>query len=155
MSELLLLTLLCISSIPTALSRQKYWKKTTPTLLSNGIQMMELKQFSMFITATCKFAAAGNANDILESTAIYLALTTIENTGFFTNACSNWCKHSAADQTLTNFQADFTHMWKGHDHYISAKAAGYQALLMTHLENKENQSPNVSPSKTKPDAIMH
>jgi hypothetical protein len=45
-------------------------------------------------------------------------------------------------------------MWKGHDHYISAKAAGYQALLMTHLENKENQSPNVSPSKTKPDAII-
>jgi hypothetical protein len=137
MSELLLLTLLCILSIPTALSLQKYWKKTTPTLVSNGIQMMELKQFSMFITAMCKF-------DILESTTIYLALTTIENTGFFTNACSNWCKHSAADQTLTNFQADFTHTWKGHDHYISAKAAGYQALLMTHLENKENQSPNVS-----------
>jgi hypothetical protein len=49
---------------------------------------------------------------------------------------------------LANFTANFTHAWKECNRRISAKAAGYQALLATKEEDKENIGPTVS---SKPD----
>jgi hypothetical protein len=87
----------------------------------------------MHITAAHQFAAtASNENVILESSTIYLALTAIENTeSSLSDACSDWHKHLATDQMLAKFCTDFTHAWHEPDHCISAKTAGYQALLMT------------------------
>ena len=107
------------------------------------------------ITAAHQFAeAAGAANVISEATAIYLALTAIENTGVFIEPCSDWRKHPAGEQSLANFVFDFTHAWKERDHCIIAKTAGYQALLTTHTDDKENKSPPALPSKNKPDIVI-
>jgi hypothetical protein len=95
------------------------------------------------ITDARQFAEeAGDAHVIPESTAIFLALTAIENTGVFVDACSAWRKRTAAQQTLDNFQADFKHAAKERNRSIKAKSAGYQALLTT--KEKENVPPLVS-----------
>jgi hypothetical protein len=88
-------------------------------------------------------AAAGDDHIIPASTAMYLALTAIDNTGVFLEPCADWRKCHLAEQTLANFTADFTHAWKERNRRISAKAAGYQALLATKEEDKENISPAV------------
>jgi hypothetical protein len=93
-------------------------------------------------------AAAGDDHIIPASTAMYLALTAIDNTGVFLEPCADWRKRHLAEQMLANFTADFTHAWKERNRRISAKAAGYQALLATKEEDKENISPAVS---SKPD----
>jgi hypothetical protein len=98
-------------------------------------------------------AAAGDDHIIPTSTAMYLALTAIDNTGVFLEPCANWRKRHLAEQTLANFTADFTHAWKERNHRISAKAAGYQALLTTkEEEDKENISPAMS---SKPDVNVN
>jgi hypothetical protein len=103
----------------------------------------------MHITDAQQFAASARDDHIIPaSTAMYLALTAIDNTGVFLEPCANWRKHHLAEQMLANFTADFTHAWKECNHCISAKAAGYQALLATKEEDKENISPPVS---SKPD----
>jgi hypothetical protein len=110
----------------------------------NGIEMILMR-----ITDAQQFAAtAGDDHIILVSTAMYLALTAIDNTGVFLEPCADWRKHHLAEQTLANFTADFTHAWKEHNRRISAKAARYQALLTTKEEDKENISPDMS---SKPD----
>jgi hypothetical protein len=88
-------------------------------------------------------AAAGDDHIILASTAMYLALTAIDNTGVFLEPCADWRKHHLAEQMLANFTADFTHAWKERNRRISAKAAGYQA---------QNISPAVS---SKPDVNVN
>jgi hypothetical protein len=50
---------------------------------------------------------------------------------------------------------DFTHAWKERDHCIVAKTTGYQALLTTHTDDKENKSPLALPSKNKPDIVIN
>jgi hypothetical protein len=101
------------------------------------------------ITDTQQFAAAAGDDHIIpESTAIYLALTAIDNTGVFLEPCADWSKHHLAEQMLANFTADFTHAWKECNRRISAKAAGYQALFTTKEEDKEKISPTMS---SKPD----
>jgi hypothetical protein len=90
----------------------------------------------MRISDTQQFAtAAGDDHIIPASTAMYLALTAIDNTGVFLEPCANWCKCHLAEQMLANFTADFTHAWKEFSHRISAKAARYQALLTTKEED--------------------
>jgi hypothetical protein len=105
----------------------------------NGIETI----FTHITDAQQFAAAAGDDHIILASTAMYLALTAIDNTGVFLEPCANWCKHHLAEQTLANFTADFTHAWKERNCRISAKAAGYQALLTTKEEDKENISPTM------------
>lgn len=105
------------------------------------------------ITHARQFAnAAGAAHAIQESTAIYLALTAIDNTGVFMDPCSDWRKRPVVEQTLVNFQADFTHAWKERDRRISAKSAGFEALLTTSMKNKENNPP---PTSSKPDVYVN
>jgi hypothetical protein len=116
----------------------------------DGIEMI-----FMCITAACQFAeAAGAANVISEATAIYLALTAIKNTGVLIEPCSDWHKLPAGEQSLANFVFDFTHAWKEHDHCIVATTAGYQALLTTHTDDKENNFPSALPSKNKPNNVI-
>jgi hypothetical protein len=93
-------------------------------------------------------AAAGDDHIIPASTAMYLALTAIDNTGVFLEPCADWRKRHLAEQTLANFTADFTHAWKELNRHISAKAARYQALLATKEEDNESISPALS---SKPD----
>jgi hypothetical protein len=105
----------------------------------NGIETI----FTRITDAQQFAAAAGDDHIILASTAMYLALTAIDNTGVFLEPCADWRKHHLAEQTLANFTADFTHAWKERNHRISAKAAGYQA---------QNISPAVS---SKPDVNVN
>jgi hypothetical protein len=53
-------------------------------------------------------AAAGDDHIILASTAMYLALTAIDNTGVFLEPCADWRKRHLAEQTLATFTADAT-----------------------------------------------
>jgi len=107
------------------------------------------------ITATQQFAtAAGAAHDISDSTTIHPALAAIDKTGVFMDACSDWRKLATADQTMAHFRRDFTHAWNERDRRISAKAAGYEALLTTCVEDKEYQSPTTPPAVTNPDVIV-
>jgi hypothetical protein len=85
----------------------------------------------------CFAAAAGAEHVIQELTTTYLALTAIDNTGVFIGPCADWRKHAVAEQTLMNFTSDFMHAWKECGCLISAKSAGYQALLITHADHKE------------------
>lgn len=102
---------------------------------------VSIEMIFMCITTAHQFAkAASAANVISEVTTIYLALTSIKNTGVFIEPYSDWHKHPVGEQSLTNFVFDFTHAWKEHNHCIIAKTAGYQALLTTQADNKENKS---------------
>lgn len=107
------------------------------------------------ITAAQQFAtAAGADNAISDATAIFLAITAIENTGIFGDACSDWRKLANADQTMDRFKLDMTHAWKERNRRISAKSAGYEALLITRADTKENKSPNKPPTQTTPDVLV-
>ena len=108
------------------------------------------------ITQACRFAAAAGAEHVIqESTTIYPALTAINNTGVFIGPCANWRKCPVAEQTLMNFTSDFMHAWKERGCLISAKSAGYQALLVTHADNKKNDKPaNLSSNKDKLDVLL-
>ncbi len=110
----------------------------------DGIEMI----FTHITDAQQFAAAAGDDHIIPASTAMYLALTAIDNTGVFLEPCADWRKCHLAEQMLPNFTANFTHVWKECNHRISAKAARYQALLTTKEEEKENISPAMS---SKPD----
>lgn len=117
---------------------------------------VSIEMIFMCITTAHQFAkAASAANVISEVTTIYLALTSIKNTGVFIEPYSDWHKHPVGEQSLTNFVFDFTHAWKEHNHCIIAKTAGYQALLTTQADNKENKSPPALPSKNKPNIVIN
>lgn len=98
-------------------------------------------------------AAAGAANAITEATATYLGVTAIENTGMFDDACSEWQKLDAANQTLARFRTDFTHAAKERNRHATAKSAGYQALTTTGMDTKENKSPQESKPHVVVDSI--
>jgi hypothetical protein len=99
-------------------------------------------------------AAAGAKHFIQELTAIYLALTAIDNTGVFIGPCADWRKCPVAEQTLANFTSDFTHAWKECGRLMSAKSEGYQALLVTHADDKENDTPANLSNKDKPEVLV-
>jgi hypothetical protein len=108
------------------------------------------------ITKARRFAAAAGAEHVIqELTAIYLALTAIDITGVFIGPCADWRKRPVAEQTLANFTSDFTHAWKERGRLISAKSAGYQALLVTHADDKENDKPANLSNKDKPDVLVN
>jgi len=107
------------------------------------------------ITDAQRFATdAGAAHAIADSTALYLALTAIDKTGMFLEACSEWRKRLPATQTLANFRSDFTHAAKERNRRISAKAAGYEALLTTKTDDKENKAPTKPATVPVPDVIV-
>jgi hypothetical protein len=62
----------------------------------NGIETI----FTRITDAQQFAAAAGDDHIIPASTAMYLALTAIDNTGVFLEPCADWCKHHLGEQTL-------------------------------------------------------
>jgi hypothetical protein len=55
---------------------------------------------------------------------------------------------------MDRFKLDMTHAWKERNRRISAKSAGYEALLITHADTKENKSPNKPPTQATPNVLV-